>query len=204
MTYLIGFSGPPRSGKDTFGKALAALIEDLHGVQPQLLACSTPMREVVYALLGHPYDVVHYERCKDEPQDILGGTSIRQAMIALSEKHIKPAYGQDFWGRSLIERLWDPAPQVVIVTDMGFPSEMLAFERRFGAENCVWPQIEREGHDFSGDSRSYVGSPDRVIRVGNNEPGHAAISRRCQVLLGILEDRYGWTFPAPDQLRLLG
>lgn len=168
MTYFLGFSGPPRSGKDSIARHLAAMIEDRHGVQPQLLACSTPMREVVYAMLGTEYSETHYEKHKDIPQETLGGKSIRQAMIALSEEHVKPTYGHAFWGKSLLGRRWDPAPKVLFVTDCGFPSEGDVFETEFGRDQCVWAQIIRKDCDFSNDSRHYVGKPGRSTAIIND------------------------------------
>lgn len=188
--YFIGFSGPPRSGKDSIAKRLAALIEDWHGVQPQLLACSTPMREVVYAMIGHPYDEVHYERHKDDPQPAFGGRSIREAMIALSEEHVKPSYGHDFWGRSLLGRRRDPAPRILIVTDCGFPAEVETFTNEYGVGNVAYPQITRPGATFEGDSRSFVGTPGRVTVVVND----ADIDTAAGLLYGRLLDQFGWDF----------
>lgn len=190
MTYLIGFSGPPRSGKDTLAKQLAAIIEDTHGIQPQLLACSTPMREVVYAMLGRPYDELHYDLHKDDPQDMFSGASIRQEMIRLSEEHVKPRFGDQFWGRSLLNRMWEPVPDVVIVTDCGFDAEVGLFTTTFGFDNVVYPQIVRPGTDFSNDSRSYVGTPDRITSIINDEDIETAARR----LYGRLTNIFGWDF----------
>ena len=186
--YFIGFSGPPRSGKDTIAQYLAALIEDKHGIQPQLLACSTPMREVVYAMLGRPYDGVHYERHKDDPQPAFAGRSIRQAMIALSEEHVKPAYGHDFWGHSLLARRWEPRPRILIVTDVGFDAEVGVFTNEYGVDNVVYPQITRPHTTFEGDSRSYVGTKDRITAIINDDDIGVAASR----LYGRLLNQFAW------------
>ena len=187
---LIGFSGPPRSGKDSIAHQLAAIIEDKHGIQPQLLACSTPMREVVYAMLGRPYDSSHYELHKDDPQEAFQGKSIRQAMIALSEEHVKPSYGHDFWGHSLLARRWEPLPQVLIVTDVGFVSEVEVFTETFGLDNVVYPQIIRAGTSFERDSRSYVGTADRITSIINDDD----ISTAAHRLYGRLVNQFEWTF----------
>lgn len=190
MTYLIGMSGPPRSGKDTIGAALGAMIEDKSGAKVQILALSTPMREVVYALLGVPYSVTHYELHKDDPQPAFGGKSIRWAMIDLSEQHIKPAYGKDFWAHSMLGRMWEPAPQVLIVTDMGFDAEVNALTDRFGLHNVLYPQIVRPGCDFSNDSRSYVGTPIRRISIIND----GSVEDAALQLYGRIAVEYGWEF----------
>lgn len=189
-TLLIGMSGPPRSGKDTIGSALASVIEDEHGIQPQLLALSTPMREVVYAMLGIEYSATHYERCKDIPQDDLNGRSIRQAMIAFTEEHVKPSYGQGFWAKSLLGRMWEPQPHVLIVTDMGFPEEVEVFSARFGVENTFYPQITRTGCSFEGDSRSYVGVPERRTTIIND----GEIMTSARRIYGRLVNQFKWDF----------
>lgn len=189
MTKLIGFSGPPRSGKDTIAKELALILSD-KGVTVQLLACSTPMREVVYALLGQTYSVEHYDLHKDDPQPMFDGRSIRQEMIALSEDHIKPRFGKKFWGKSLLERMWDPAPDVLIITDCGFDAETELFTETFGFDNVVYPQIVRPGHTFDGDSRSYVGTPERITSVINDDDVDTAARR----IYGRLTNIFGWSF----------
>ena len=189
-TLLIGMSGPPRSGKDTIGIALAAIIEDKHSIQPQLLALSTPMREVVYAMLGIEYSATHYDTHKDLPQDTFGGKSIRQAMIAFTEQHVKPSYGRGFWAKSLFGRMWEPRPRVLIVTDMGFEEEVEEFSERFGIENTFYPQITRPGCSFAGDSRSYVGPPRRRVSVINDGSIEDAAQKTYERVL----ERTGWDF----------
>lgn len=190
MTKFVGFSGPPRSGKDSIAVMFAAVVKETLGFQPQILSLSTPMREVVYALLGVPYSVTHYELHKDDPQEAFGGASIRQEMISLSEDHVKPRHGGGFWARSLMGRIWDPAPQMLIVTDCGFDSEVQEFGTHFGAEHCLFPQIVRPGTDFSIDSRGYVGLPDRITSIVNDEDIETAARR----LFGRMLNQFGWVF----------
>ncbi len=189
-TLMVGMSGPPRSGKDTIGHALAALIEDRHHTQPQLLALSTPMREVVYAMLGIEYSVTHYERWKDVPQEDFNGRSIRQAMIAFTEEHVKPSYGKGFWAKSLLGRMWEPQPRVLIITDVGFPEEVEVLTERFGRDNVVYPQITRVGCTFDGDSRSFVGTPGQKTTIINDSNVPAA----AEALYQRLRHEFGWNF----------
>ncbi len=193
--YLIGISGPPRSGKDTLGAVLAAAIEDRFEVQPQVMQQSLPMRHMIYALMGMEYSLLHYEQNKDVPQVSLDGTTIRQAMIAISEEHVKPRYGKGQWARAAINRRWISNPKVMIVTDMGFEEEVDVFEKHFGRASCMWPQLKRPGHSFDNDSRSYVGTPSRAFMLDNPGIGprggmdfFAAASRTiCDAI-----DDWGW------------
>lgn len=185
MTYFLGFSGPPKSGKDTVANALA---ERLSPLNVQLLACSWPMRQVIYNLLGLDYSTQHYDLHKDDPQPMFGGKSIRQAMIALSEEHVKPTYGHEFWGRALLNQLWTPTPQLVIVTDLGFPAETDVFIDRFGIDKCVFVQMIRKGCDFTNDSRGYVGRHGRTISVINDDDVETA----ARIVHDRVAQEYGW------------
>lgn len=183
--YLIGFSGPPRSGKDSIATALSGFLLE-QGVSTQILACSTPMREAIYALIGEPYTLEHYEVYKDVPLEILNGRTIRQEMIELSERHVKPRLGQDFWARSLLGRM-QPV-DVLIVTDCGFDAEVSHFTAHFGVENVVYPQVRRGELTFAGDSRSYVGTFGCLMDLENN----GTIDEAARELHRRLTELAGW------------
>ena len=190
-TYLIGFSGPPRSGKDSVGYALAKLISQRHSVAVCVRALSMPMRKTVYAMLGREYDLEHYERTKDVPLEEFGGRSIREAMIALSEHHVKPTYGSGYWGRALLNTLPSEA-RVVIITDMGFDAEVGVFEDRFTPERCLWPQITRPGCDFSNDSRGYVGSPAQRTTLVNEGTDLKDVETCAARVYGRMLNQFHW------------
>lgn len=190
--YLIGISGPPRSGKDTLAKAIKAAMELRLGLSVQLVTLSTPMRAAVYGMMGLQYSLEHYEAHKDDPQAILGGSSIRDAMIALSERHVKPHYGKFFWARAAVNSFF-PDADIVVITDMGFAVEVEAFERHCGKQRCMWPQLIRPGHDFSRDSRSYVGNPDRSTLLMNDGLNPGFFPAAALQTIDIAE-RWGWNF----------
>lgn len=192
MTLVVGISGPPRAGKDTIARLLAARIEDNHSTQPQLIALSRPMRETVYAMLGRPYNERHYELHKDVPMAVFGGKTIRQVMIALSEEHIKPTYGETFWIHAGLRRIWSPPPKVVIVTDLGFPIEGTTLTEAFGVANVVFVQVFRPHHDFRKDSRGYVGDGTQTTAVYNDGTTVESISEIADRLYSRLVNRFGW------------
>lgn len=184
---VVGLSGPPRSGKDTICDALAEHITTRYRIAVDRVSLATPMRKVVYTLLGMDFDPVHYHDCKDEPQEMFAGTSIRQAMIDISEEYVKPKYGQNFWARSAIQAA-NPAAHILIVSDMGFDIEVETFETIFGVENCAWINLYREGTNFSKDSRSHVGSPGRTLSLYNN----GTVDEAVQKLAFHLFDWHNW------------
>lgn len=195
-TYLIGLSGPPRSGKDSVGVALAKIIRARHPVTVCVRALSMPMRKTIYAMIGKEYTLEHYETTKDVPLPELGGKTIRQAMIALSEEHVKPLYGAGFWGRALLNTLpMEGGTRVIIVTDMGFDAEVDVFVEAFGADHCLWPQIVRPHHDFTNDSRSYVGRPDQRVAIINEGESVDQLTAAAECIYSRLTDPFHWELP---------
>lgn len=186
MIRLVGFSGPPRSGKDTLGNLLAGILRE-KGVPVEVLALSLPMRLAVYGYLGWEYSDEHYEANKDRRfATALGrSTSVREEMIALSETHVKPRLGHGWWANALLNRSHIPEG-VIIVTDMGFRAEYDVFNEMLGAPQCAWVQVHREGHDFSGDSRRYIGTG--CVIHNNDDP--ATEARR---IYGRLVNQYHWS-----------
>lgn len=165
---IIGFSGPPRSGKDTLAKYLAARLVTTLGLRTEIISLSLPMRLTVFAMLGLPYNPEIYEASKDNLIALPEGrkTTIRQEMIALSEQHAKPRLGQDCWARAL-ERRIEPSKDVVLIPDMGFKVEHDFFMDTFGSQNCYWVHVYRDGKDFSNDSRGYVGEGSPIHNNGD-------------------------------------
>lgn len=182
-TYLVGLSGPPRSGKDT----LAGLVRRHFvnsKVRTQVHSLSLPMRLAVYAYLGLEYSPEHYEANKDYEFDVPGErrfTTIRNEMISLSEHFVKPRLGHGWWGRALLNRV-TPGTQLILVPDMGFRAEHEVFTETL--TDCLWIHLQRDGTDFSKDSRSYVGSGPTVR---NNRSPEVAADR----IIGHIEAK-GW------------
>lgn len=184
--YIIGLNGPPRCGKDSIGAALSKLINQ--GGYAERHALSSPMRRSVFSMMGLPYADDTYESLKDTVLPALG-TTIRQAMIDLSEDHVKPKYGTDFWSQSLL-RAADivnfPANGVLIVTDIGFQPECDVFDKAVGADRHVTVQISREGFNWGNDSRLYCHG-ENWIQVDN-----VSIESTAGEILQHLRDSRGW------------
>jgi len=161
---IIFFNGPPRSGKDT----ACSLV----GIRTQatVISFAAPLKLQTAVLLG--VSLVELEAIKDLPHPALKGGTPRQYMINLSEKMIKPCYGDDFSGHvaiDKIERSSNILSDMVLFSDSGFRSEAEPVVNRYGLENCVKIEIERDGSDFSNDSRSYWFMPGlRTFRISNN------------------------------------
>jgi hypothetical protein len=154
--YIIGFNGPPRSGKDTLANILTGQINRFYGVPTHRCILAAPMRQRVEALVGRSTNE-WYEKQKDVPLDILCGDTPRRCMIKDSEDFLKHNYGQDFWAKIYHHQnrvWWDEGTNVIICSDIGFAAEVQYFcENSKGYLNIL---LSRPGTDFSIDSRNYV------------------------------------------------
>ena len=155
---IVLLNGPPRCGKDT---AAGFLCDRLRGIEHK---CADPLRNAVPAMFGMALtDWRHaYLHAKETPHPALQNLSPRQAMIWLSEQVMKPTFGEDIFGRiattALRARLavYDGANPLVLISDSGFESEIVPMAEAFGAENMLLLRIQRPGHTFAGDSRSFI------------------------------------------------
>lgn len=183
--YIIGFNGPPRSGKDTLATLLAGQIDRFFGVPTHRCILAAPMRQRVEALVGVS-SREWYDKHKDEALELLGGETTRQCMIRDSEEFLKKNYGQDFWARIYHHRnriWWEDSPAVAVCSDIGFEAEVKYFcENAKGYLNIL---LERPGTDFSIDSRNYVDAKSFggiELRVVNDSYPMAAIEKIIQFM----------------------
>lgn len=191
--FVIGFNGPPRSGKDTLALALEKLIgEAAPNLQVHRLALAATMRAGAMAILGMTGGDKFYADVKDKPLEVLNGRTFRGFMIDMSEVFVKKAYGQDFWARLLYSRnktWWEKRNQILIITDIGFSDEV-----QFLCEHSTHTmivQLDRANLDFSQDSRGYVWSAANYgganFAYSNNETPEEGAERILKVL-----HKHGW------------
>lgn len=156
--YIVGFNGPPRSGKDTLAEMLAQHMDSAGVTIPVFtLPLSLPLREIAFTMAGLKYSQVHYEDFKTTHFPMFGKTG-RQLMIDVSESFLKPVYGQDIMAKLLYDRIpLDLAmSSVLLVPDCGFQVETEYLGNTVGAENFFLARVRRTGCDFSNDSRGWV------------------------------------------------
>jgi hypothetical protein len=153
--YIVGFNGPPESGKDTFAQFVADAL-DARGctlpVKPESL--SLPLRRIAYQMVGRDYNEVTYESFKRQNFAALNRTG-RQLMIDVSERFLKPTYGIEVMTKMLIERNAG-FPGVLLIRDMGFQIEVDPLIRWAGEKNVFIVLVHRPGKSFDGDSREWV------------------------------------------------
>lgn len=167
---IILLNGPPRAGKDT----ISDIIAHEYGCGSAQLKFAQALKEGVHALLGlrdeFDFPLAHdaFEDRKDEPLDEFFGLTPRAFYIEASENLMKPVAGNTAFGRILarrIEALEEAQPEVVLVSDSGFRAEAEELVNRFGADAITLVRVRREGHDFTGDSRSYINLSDLGVET---------------------------------------
>lgn len=187
--FAILLNGPPRSGKDTIANHLQAKFDTL--LYPTIRrSLSMPMRKAGFAVLGLGYSDEVYELIKDVPQDIFGGLTLREHMIAFSEQFIKKRYGDDFWGRALLNLPVDfSMPGCFIVPDLGFQAESHYIEGKLGARNVLTVHLHRAGFEWKNDSRRYVKGTN-VLLVEHKEDESSAAAGQ---ILDFVAHALRWT-----------
>lgn len=146
---LIILNAPKGCGKDAAASHLCNLFNYNH------VEFKSPVKCLVKSFYNLDEDkhTYFYERDnKEKPQLELGGLSIRECYIHVSETVIKPVFGRDVFGTLLAKSL----SGVSVSSDGGFVAEVEAVAREIGKENVLIVQIHSEGKDFSGDSRQYL------------------------------------------------
>ena len=152
---LIIFNGPPGCGKDHAIKHLCRTVSHSFSVKTSYY----PREAIINAFGIHKFESDdHYNQYKDVPLQELGGMSFRQAMIAFSENFMKPTFGRDIFGKVMardLEHIKHLGCRFVF-TDCGFSEEIVGLIENMDKGNVNLIQVQRIGHSFDGDSRSYV------------------------------------------------
>ena len=109
----------------------------------------------------------------------LYGVTVRQLLIDMSEKWMKPCYGKDIFGKIAAERVSEAMQlsdhfgeepyDLYVFSDCGFDAEVHHVLKLFGNENAILIRLHRDGCTYEGDSRSYIELDDvRTIDIINH------------------------------------
>lgn len=199
--YVVGFNGPPRSGKDTMASMVANRVE--HTLDPKSRASfpvlvrplSTPLRRIAYAatgefdrdLFGH-----EYEAFKETEFPDFGYKTGRRLMIDVSESYLKELYGQTILPKIWLNQIRKEVTGrcLILVPDCGFQSEVDFLAKSLGNRNLYIARMYRQGCSFENDSR------ERVIHRHDgdyiNRGGLAELRHSARDLVSLLKDRMGW------------
>lgn len=168
MAKVVIFNGPPNSGKDYIGEALLKRCEMDAGI----FMYKERLYQILAAIYG--YDVndltLHCKKrsVKDIPTNYFEGLSPRQALIKVSEEAVKPAFGDDYFGKVMLKRIFDAGIELAIITDAGFVKEVEPLVLNPHIERIIIVRLFAEDCSFDKDSRNYLsrsqfGDYDKMI-----------------------------------------
>lgn len=173
--HVLLLNGPPSSGKDTaalslFNPSRVRLGNYTPPVSDILHAkFSAPIKGAFAGMLGtemdHRFRVEPYESKKEQVVAEVG-VSYRQWQKDFSEKFMKPLYGESIFARILTAQLNSGIIETrnekadfpfICISDCGFQIEVdYLFSNILQPARFLLLQLQREGCDFSIDSREYV------------------------------------------------
>lgn len=190
--YVVGFNGPPRSGKDTMARMLWEHMDSLGVNLPvREVSLSMPLRRIAYSMVGYEGRYLEgraYEDFKVTHFSDFGKTG-RQLMIDISEKFLKPCYGSKIMAKLLIQDLGD-FPGVALVRDTGFQVEADTLGDFVGEHNFYVARVGRSGYNFTIDSREWV--THSQMSIFHNDGTLADLRTEAGRLYGRLINQMGW------------
>lgn len=149
---IILFNGPPGTGKD----AAADFFKE-KGFKHLSFKYQLFRETISFFAVDEKWFMDGYKDrlIKEQPEELLEGMSRREAMIYVSEEITKPAFGEDIFGKQVADEI--DITRDYCISDGGFIDELIPVINKVGSENFVLVQLTREGHDYSSDSRRYLG-----------------------------------------------
>lgn len=167
-TTAILFNGPPGSGKDYAVKTLIQRLTEagFYAVHNQFKDKLIELTCAVYSFPRDEWDRIYdgYDdlevgrRNKEVAIERLDGNSMREALIHVSERVIKPSIGKDYFGRSAAANLTKGA--INLFSDSGFLEETIPVAE--ASDGLLVVRIHADGIDYKGDSRGYLSWPGAV------------------------------------------
>lgn len=169
---LVLLNGPAGCGKDTVGHIIRQHFNSLR--KPEMFGyetgdpceCISPadyLKDLTHEMFGLACDTYKYEKVKNFPHpDFMMKKhcmlSPRKAYIHVSERVMKPLFGEDVFSKRLVSRIERQFKNVPLIvnTSLGFVDEVRFLVKTYGVENILLIRIKRPGCTFDGDSRQYV------------------------------------------------
>lgn len=151
---IVIFNGPPGAGKDEACLFFGQLGYKHLSFKDELFKETFKYFDVSAEWFMKDYNNRSVKEMPVEELKIDGvPVSRRDAMIYVSEKYIKPKFGNDYFGKQLSNNI--DYNGNYSVSDGGFVEELVPIINKVGTNSIVLVQLTREGCDFSSDSRRY-------------------------------------------------
>lgn len=162
MKKFVLLNGPPSSGKSL---ATDMILENSKEFYHHKMTSPMDMAFRSFFAIDQVDWNYYRELNKDKPQEIFGGHTTREALIAFSENFAKPLAGQSVFGRIAALHLRKIPNKHIVVSDTGFAHEVEPLIKEYGPENFILIRLHREGYDYGNDSRSYITFANTIKEV---------------------------------------
>lgn len=195
---FILLNGPPECGKDTLAGELLPYLTFTH------MKFAAPMKRAIASLLDIPQGEIEGFKNHKSPlfqhRDTSERDTVRQALISMSEDHLKKRYGDDFFGRAFWQIAKNVATTMVVASDCGFASEVVRVVGNAGRNNCLLIRLHRIGKTFEGDSRSYM--PDGLCDTYDFDNNSTPHMLTMKVLRAIVNKFHPPLLREPDWIKI--
>lgn len=181
--FIVGFNGPPQSGKDTAAQFLASALDSRTDLPVKVVSVVDTLARMGAVLLGAEYSNEWYEWAKATPFDILKGATLRQWMIDQTEEFHKPKYGAAFWFTTLLTRHED-FPGVLIISNIGFEYEARMADAH--AKSFLMIKMNRPGTDWDSRGPVTMRNHRNILNYGDLEN----LQNQMDVAAEILKDMW--------------
>lgn len=199
---VIVLNGPPNSGKDFLADGICKYYSLTHiyvAHRRFKTALWKATADDFYVNIKDFISLATDRRTKDLPNDMLGGLSPRQAMIKTSEEYIKPLFGNDFFGKALLDEIG--YEHVCVISDGGFGEEIQPLIDSNIIDKIVIVNLNAKDCSFAGDSRRFITKEDfadtdsKVVLLSfyNNKHGETDVQNlisHISVKTGALSNEY--------------
>lgn len=149
---IILLNGCPSSGKDT----IANYLVEKHGFKT-IAFKDQVYKDVIdyFGVTQDEYMALYNDRTtKDLPTPLLNGYSPRSAMQYVVEQVNKPKLGKDYLAKYTLDIILEDVYNDYVVSDLGLDEEEEATHKKLNNKNYKIIYIDRDGYDFSKDTRS--------------------------------------------------
>jgi hypothetical protein len=193
---VILLNGPPGSGKDTAARLLRSRIEFYSArhefyITTEILRMSRPLKAAFAAIMGcgltSSGNIKGYESQEAKAAiDPYLGVSCRQFQIDMSERFMKPLYGNNIFARLFLKSIEEARGYeadenqlyCILAPDCGFTIEAVTLAASLERHELMLIRIHRDGCDFATDSREYVRHPSiHTVDIDNNQSEEEFSSR---------------------------
>lgn len=179
----ILLNGPAGVGKDTLADRLVP-----YGFEKHAFKACLYKKTAEYFLISEELLTARAQDriLKEKPWGLteLKGKVIspREALIHVSERIIKPEFGDSYFGDAAVATCVSNSTELAVFSDSGFDAEVFPLQELF--DTLLIIRLHRDGFTFEGDSRNYLVGFEYMADLQLEENGEEqAIASLIQIIV---------------------